>query len=62
MVSKAVEIAHINNKKNLWLGVWEKNEHAIAFYKKIGFVELGAHSFYMGEEEQIDLIMTKTIL
>jgi diamine N-acetyltransferase len=53
LVSKAVEIAHINNKKNLWLGVWEKNEHAIAFYKKIGFVELGAHSFYMGENKLI---------
>ena len=25
--------------------------NAIAFYKKLGFIETGAHSFYMGEEE-----------
>lgn len=29
--------------------------------KKMGFVQTGAHSFYMGDEEQIDMIMTKTL-
>lgn len=62
LYQKALEIAKQSNKKKIWLGVWEKNENAIAFYKKMGFVQTGAHSFYMGEEEQIDLIMTKTLL
>jgi diamine N-acetyltransferase len=61
LLNKAMEIAMENNKKKLWLGVWEKNEKAISFYKKLGFVQTGAHSFYMGDEEQIDFIMTKTI-
>lgn len=61
LFKKALEIAQVSNKKKIWLGVWEKNENAIAFYKKTGFVETGSHSFFMGEEEQIDLIMTKTI-
>lgn len=61
LLDKAMEIAMKNNKKKIWLGVWEKNEYAIAFYKKRGFVHTGAHSFYMGDEEQIDNIMTKTI-
>lgn len=61
LFKKALEIAQVSNKKKIWLGVWEKNENAIAFYKKAGFVETGSHSFFMGEEEQIDLIMTKTI-
>jgi hypothetical protein len=39
-----------------------KNERAITFYKKMDFVQTGAHSFYMGDEEQIDFIMTKTLL
>ncbi|MBT2673961.1 GNAT family N-acetyltransferase [Streptomyces sp. ISL-14] len=61
LLNKAIEIAMERNKKKIWLGVWEKNENAIAFYKKIGFVQTGAHSFYMGDEEQIDIIMTKTL-
>lgn len=58
---KALEVAEESNKKNIWLGVWEKNENAIAFYKKMGFVQTGSHSFYMGDEEQTDFIMIKTL-
>ncbi len=62
LFNKAVEIALESNKKKIWLGVWEKNENAIAFYEKMGFVQTGAHSFYMGDEEQIDFIMIKTLV
>jgi diamine N-acetyltransferase len=62
LLNKGMEIAVERNKQNIWLGVWEKNENAIAFYKKMGFVQTGAHSFYMGDEEQIDFIMTKTLV
>lgn len=62
LFNKALDVSRQLNKKKIWLGVWEKNENAIAFYKRIGFVQTGSHSFYMGEEEQIDFIMTKTIL
>lgn len=61
LLNKAMDIAMEYNKKKIWLGVWEKNENAIAFYNKMGFVQTGAHSFYMGDEEQIDYIMTKTL-
>ncbi|PEL14040.1 GNAT family N-acetyltransferase [Bacillus sp. AFS017336] len=60
LFNTAMEIALELNKKKIWLGVWEKNENAISFYKKMGFVQTGAHSFYMGDEEQIDYIMMKT--
>lgn len=61
LLNRAVEIAREHNKEKIWLGVWEKNKNAIAFYKKMGFVQTGAHSFHMGDEEQIDFIMTKTL-
>ncbi len=61
LMKKAIDIAKEQNKEKIWLGVWEKNERAITFYQKSGFVRTGAHSFYMGEEEQIDFIMTKTL-
>jgi ribosomal protein S18 acetylase RimI-like enzyme len=62
LLNKAMEFAMERNKKKIWLGVWEKNENAIAFYKKMGFVQTVAHSFYMGDEKQIDFIMTKTLI
>ncbi|MGM0840303.1 MAG: GNAT family N-acetyltransferase [Bacillota bacterium] len=62
LLNKAMEVAMEHHIKKVWLGVWEENENAIAFYKKMGFVQTGAHSFYMGDEEQTDLIMTKTLL
>jgi ribosomal protein S18 acetylase RimI-like enzyme len=61
LINKTMEIAIERNKKKIWLGVWEKNDNAIAFYKKMGFVKTGTHSFYMGDEEQMDFIMTKTL-
>ncbi|MBD8067827.1 GNAT family N-acetyltransferase [Bacillus sp. PS06] len=61
LINIAMEIAIKRDKKNIWLGVWEKNENAIAFYKKMGFVKTGSHSFYMGDEEQIDYIMTLSL-
>lgn len=61
LLAKAEEVAEEYGKQQIWLGVWEKNEKAIAFYRKKGFVQTGAHSFYMGDEEQVDWIMTKTL-
>ncbi len=62
MLNQAIEIAKARDMKKIWLGVWEKNENAIAFYEKMGFVQTGAHSFYMGDEEQRDFIMTKSLI
>ncbi|MFA9458114.1 GNAT family N-acetyltransferase [Halalkalibacter sp. AB-rgal2] len=61
LLDKALQIATEYNQKKIWLGVWEKNSKAIAFYKRMGFVQTGAHAFYMGEEEQTDFIMTKML-
>lgn len=61
LFNKALEIAKELKKEKIWLGVWEKNENAIAFYRKIGFVPTDEHSFWMGDEEQKDIIMTKEL-
>src|SRR5689334_6636436 len=61
LYNKAIELAKEKNKTKVWLGVWEKNENAIAFYNKMGFVQTGAHSFFMGDDEQTDYIMTKEL-
>lgn len=41
----------------IWLGVWEKNPRAIAFYRKNGFVEFDKHIFVLGDDEQTDIMM-----
>lgn len=61
LINHAVKIATEWNMNKIWLGVWEKNENAIGFYKKMGFIQNGTKSFYMGNEEQTDFIMVKTL-
>jgi diamine N-acetyltransferase len=41
----------------VWLGVWEKNQRAIAFYEKWGFRKVGTHIFSVGEDPQSDYVM-----
>lgn len=45
----------------LWLGVWEHNPRAIAFYRKLGFEVVGEHGFTLGDERQRDLIMAMEV-
>lgn len=62
LLSYAIEKAKKRNKKYVWLGVWDKNEQAIAFYKKFGFEIVDTHFFRMGEDVQTDYIMELLIL
>jgi diamine N-acetyltransferase len=45
----------------LWLGVWEKNPRAIAFYTKWGFEKFGEHFFKLGDDMQTDWMMKKEL-
>lgn len=45
----------------VWLGVWEKNPRAIAFYRKFGFREVGEHVFTLGADRQRDLVMVRPV-
>lgn len=47
--------------KTLWLGVWERNDRARAFYVKCGFAEVGEHIFLFGTDPQTDLVMVSTL-
>jgi diamine N-acetyltransferase len=61
-ISKAEELAHASRAKYLWLGVWEDNEPAIRFYEKNGFVKFSKHIFKLGDDEQTDLLLKKTLV
>ena len=57
LLNKAITIAQHNQKTFIWLGVWEHNLKAIQFYEKNGFNFFGKHSFFLGQDEQTDLLM-----
>lgn len=61
LMNFAFDLCKKHNKKFLWLGVWEYNPEAQSFYRKLGFVQDGAHTFMMGEDAQTDIIMKKYI-
>jgi ribosomal protein S18 acetylase RimI-like enzyme len=45
----------------LWLGVWERNPRAIAFYEKMGFRVVGKQTFLLGRDVQFDLVMARDV-
>lgn len=44
-----------------WLGVWERNPRAIAFYAKCGFAVVGEHVFVLGKDPQRDLVLARKL-
>lgn len=61
LIDHSIELGRKNGCGYAWLGVWEKNIPAIGFYRKMGFVVSGGHSFRMGDELQSDLILKMDI-
>jgi diamine N-acetyltransferase len=57
----AAEHAQAAGARTLWLGVWERNPRAIAFYRKCGFTEVGTHTFVLGSDHQRDLVLERPI-
>jgi diamine N-acetyltransferase len=61
MLMDAVDEAAATHAKTMWLGVWERNHRAIAFYRKCGFVDVGSHVFHLGDDLQTDRIMWRPV-
>lgn len=57
LYDKALQIAQERKVGYVWLGVWEENHRALAFYKKNGFVEFDKHIFKLGNDPQTDIMM-----
>jgi diamine N-acetyltransferase len=57
LFDKAIQVANQKNAEYVWLGVWEENPKAIAFYKKNGFIEFDKHIFKLGDDLQTDIMM-----
>jgi diamine N-acetyltransferase len=47
--------------ETIWLGVWERNARAQAFYRKWNFRTVGEHMFRLGSDLQKDFLMERTL-
>ena len=62
LMAFALDFATEKNYELIWLGVWEHNEKAKAFYKKFGFEDTGVtHLFPIGNTPQTDKWLIKFI-
>jgi ribosomal protein S18 acetylase RimI-like enzyme len=56
-IDEVLNIVKINPVTFIWLGVWEENHRAIAFYSKNDFPVFDKHDFTLGGDIQTDLLM-----
>ena len=59
LMQRCLELSAERGHCSVWLGVWEHNPRAIAFYERWGFVDMGAKSFVLGTDHQVDRVMMR---
>lgn len=62
LLHTCIDHAVAQGVQTIWLGVWEHNPRAIAFYTKHGFEKFGEHAFVVGTDAQTDWLMKKELL
>ncbi len=48
--------------RHMWLSVWDRNPRANAFYKKVGFVDVGGTHFVLGGDRQTDRVLVANVI
>jgi diamine N-acetyltransferase len=61
LMAAALDEAAARGGTGLWLGVWQKNERAIAFYRRWRFETVGTQFFPMGPDLQEDWVMVREL-
>ena len=61
LMTRVKDLARERGARTLWLGVWERNDRARAFYVKCGFTDVGEHIFLFGTDPQTDAVMVTTL-
>jgi ribosomal protein S18 acetylase RimI-like enzyme len=61
LMSQMLTAAMRGSADQIWLGVWENNPRAMAFYQKYGFSKVGQHVFQLGDDPQHDWILCRYV-
>lgn len=59
LMEAVLDIAREQGADAIWLGVWEHNPKATAFYRKYDFQPVGSHPFKLGSDAQTDIVMAR---
>jgi ribosomal protein S18 acetylase RimI-like enzyme len=61
LMQRCLDEAASRERSAIWLGVWERNARAIAFYRRWGFTDVGTQTFILGSDVQTDRIMARRL-
>jgi diamine N-acetyltransferase len=61
LMDAAIDAATTLGHDVMWLGVWEHNPRAVAFYRRWGFEQVGTVVFRLGDDDQIDLVLRRRL-
>jgi len=61
LMRACVNQARAAGYQTIWLGVWERNGRAQAFYRKWNFRTVGEHIFQLGSDPQRDILMERAV-
>lgn len=59
LMTKTIATAAERGAATVWLSVWSENPRAIAFYRKVGFRDVGLYPFRLGDDVQTDYLMIR---
>ena len=62
LMDAAIQLARTEKANNLYLGVWQENERALAFYKKSGFEIYNTRQFKLGARVCEDFLLRLRIV
>lgn len=61
LMHASLEESQRRGSRTMWLGVLEQNTRACRFYARWGFIDVGEHTFHIGDEAQIDRVMARDL-
>ncbi len=61
LMQRCLDEAMSRGRRTMWLGVWEHNQRALAFYRRWQFTDVGSHVFVLGRDRQIDRLMSRLV-
>jgi diamine N-acetyltransferase len=61
LMQASLKEAEAKGHATIWLGVWQQNPRAIAFYEKWDFEKVSTHIFQLGDDPQTDWVMRRRI-
>ena len=62
LMQRCLVEAASRGRRTLWLGVWERNVRAIAFYQRWHFSIVGSQPFQLGADRQNDRVMARRVV